>query len=294
MKNHTMKKIIIAAAAGTLLMAGGMVQAKEGGDQYPNGAENWYAGAVPPPGNYFISYFGNVTGKYKDNKGHTQNPEVDATFASFRFLQSTNTQVLGGNYAWHVIVPVVDQHMNSGGWANKTGLGDVSVANLIAWHGERWHQVAALEVFLPTGAYDEHDARKSIGTNYYAFEPIYAVTYLGPNGWEVSGKFMYNIKTKNTDTDYRSGDEFHMDYLVGKHIGNWGLGISGYYLKQTTDDKLDGNKQYGKRGQVFAYGPSVKYSTKGGTHFIAQWQHETEVENRFGGDKVWLKMILPM
>ena len=50
----------------------------------------------------------------------------------------------------------------------------------------------------------------------------------------------------------------------------------------------------GNRGQVFAIGPSVKYRTEGGTHAIGQWQHESHVENRFGGDKFWLKLIVPL
>ena len=46
--------------AGALALAAltiGSAQAKDGGDQYPNGAETWLAGAVPPPGNYFLNYF---------------------------------------------------------------------------------------------------------------------------------------------------------------------------------------------------------------------------------------------
>ena len=294
-----MKKTIIAALVGSLLLAGGIAHAKEGGDQYPNGAENWFAGAVPPPGNYFINYFGNWSGKLKDGEGnnHPSGLKLNATFESVRFLQVTKQTLLGGSWAWHVIVPVVDLEIGPpGGKAGRTGMGDITVNPLIiAWHGKEWHTVAGLDINLPTGAYGS-DARKNIGTNYYSFEPIFGVSYLGSNGWEVSAKFMYNIKTKNTDTDYRSGDEFHMDYLVGKNIGNWGIGVSGYYLKQVTNDKQNGVKVNadGNRGQVFAIGPSVKYRTKGGTHFIAQWQHETKVENRFGGDKVWLKMILPL
>ena len=300
-----MKKTIIAALVGSLLLAGGIAQAKEGGDQYPNGAENWFAGAVPPPGNYFINYFGNWSGKLKDGNGNNSTaygsptPKLSATFESVRFLQVTKQTLFGGSWAWHVIAPVVDIDMRItplGGKAGRTGMGDITVNPLIiAWHGKEWHTVAGLDINLPTGAYGS-DARKNIGTNYYSFEPIFGVSYLGSNGWEVSAKFMYNIKTKNTDTDYRSGDEFHMDYLIGKNIGNWGLGVSGYYLKQVTNDKQNGVKVNadGNRGQVFAIGPSVKYRTKGGTHFIAQWQHETKVENRFGGDKVWLKMILPL
>ena len=89
---------------------------------------------------------------------------------------------------------------------------------------------------------------------------------------------------------------------LAKHVGEWAFGISGYYLKQLTDDKFNGTTvpsipgviSSGRKGQVFAFGPSVKYSAKNGSMFIAQWQHETMVENRFQGDKLWFKMILPL
>ncbi len=41
----------LASAVALATLAIGNVQAKEGGDQYPNGAETWLGGAVPPPGN---------------------------------------------------------------------------------------------------------------------------------------------------------------------------------------------------------------------------------------------------
>ena len=121
---------------------------------------------------------------------------------------------------------------------------------------------------------------------------------------------MYNIKGSNDDyratpgaakQKYDSGDDFHMDYLVGRRFGPWGVGLSGYYLKQTSDDKVDGEVvdavpdvwSRGRRGEVFAAGPSLTYSTKGGTMLIAQWQHEFERENRFGGDKALFKLVMP-
>ena len=298
-----MKKTIMATAICGLMLTGGLAQAKEGGDQYPNGGETWFAGAVPPPGNYFINYYGYYSGKLKDAGGNNVNQagdggpaNVNSSFASFRFLQTTKQTLLGGNWSWHVIVPVVDLEIDRGGEAGASGVGDITFSPLIlAWHGSEWHTVAALDINLPTGKYDKNDPRKSIGANYYSFEPVLGFSYLPKSGWEVSAKFMYNIKTENNDTDYQSGDEFHVDYLIGKHIGNWGIGLNGYYLKQVTDDKKNGSTyQDGYRGQVFAYGPSIKYTNKSGTHFIAQWQHETMVENRFGGDKYWLKMIMPL
>ncbi len=298
--------VLATAAIGT-------ATAKEGGDQYPNGAETWLAGAVPPPGNYFINYFGYYGGDLQNGDGKdVPGAEVDAWFNAFRFVQTTEHKILGGNYGWHVIVPVVHQSIDLGGSKSVNGLGDITINPfIVSWHEKNWHWAIGLDVNLPVGRYKEGDARQSIGANYWSFEPLFAFTYLGDTGWEVSAKIMYNIKTENSDyrqvpggpkKDYQSGDEFHFDYLVGKRFGPWGVGVSGYYLKQTTDDEIDGRTidavdgvwSRGRKGQVFAIGPTVSYTTKNGVHFTGQWNRETKVENRFEGDKFMLKLIMPL
>lgn len=303
-------RLYLAVAIAALSLG---AHAKEGGDQYPNGAETWLAGAVPPPGDYFINYFGHYGGKLRDGSGDkVDGTSVSAWFDALRWVHTSEHQILGGNWGWHVILPVVRQEIDLGGSKTTTGIGDLTINPFIlSWHTKNWHWAAALDINLPTGEYKSGDPRRSIGANYWSIEPIFAVTYMGDDGWEVSAKFMYNIKSENKDfrvapgtpkLDYQSGDEFHMDYLVGKRFGAWGVGISGYYLKQLTNDEIEGRKiaanpglwSAGRKGEVFAVGPSVTYTTKAGMHFIGQWQHETEVKNRFGGDKVWLKLIMPM
>ena len=71
-----------------------------------------------------------------------------------------------------------------------------------------------------------------------------------------------------------------------------GGGLGGYYLKQTQDDELDGQKvgPDGNCAQVFAFGPAVKYDYKG-MSFIGTWNHETGVENYFEGNKFFFKFI---
>lgn len=292
------------------LMAAGPLQAKEGGDQYPNGAETWMAGAVPPAGTYFINYTGHYGGKLRDGSGKkVKGAKVGAWFSAQRLVHITDKQFFGADYGWHLIVPVVHQDLRLGGPSrSRTALGDITIDPFVlAWHRDRLHWVAGLDIHLPTGAYNSRDARRSIGANYLSFEPLLAVTWLPGAGWEASAKFMYNIKTRNKDyraepgadkTNYKSGQEFHMDYLLGKHIGPWGLGWSGYYLKQTTADKLDGQTiagspawSKGRRGQVFAYGPTLSYSTAGGSMLSVQWNHESKVRNRFAGDKLMLKLV---
>lgn len=299
------KHLLLVAAIVSAALASPWAQAKEGGDQYPNGAITWFAGAVPPPGNYFENYLGNWSGKLRDGSGNKivgpngKEIELDVTFDALRFIQVTKTTVWGANYGWAAILPIANLSVDVfGSKASKTGIGDVTLTPLIlAWHSPEWHTVLGLDVNLPTGAYDRNDPPgKNIGANYYSIEPVFAVSYMGSNGWEVSGKFMYNIKRKNKDTDYKSGDEFHMDYLVGKHFGPWSVGLSGYYLKQTSDDKAGGVKVGldGNRGEVFAIGPSVKYETPSHMNLIFQWQHESKAENRFQGDKVWFKLMMAL
>ena len=304
-------KLASAVALATLTI--GNVQAKEGGDQYPNGAETWLGGAVPPPGNYFINYFGYYSGDLVDGGGKkVSGAGVDAWFNAFRFVQTTEHKILGGNWGWHVIVPLVHQDVALGaGSKSKFGLGDVTVNPfIVSWHAKNWHWAIGLDVNLPVGAYKSGEPRQSIGANYWSVEPLFAFSYMGDTGWEVSSKIMYNIKGKNkdyvgpfspTEGTYESGDEFHMDYLVGKRFGPWGVGLSGYYLKQTNNDKVNGQTigatpfwSEGRKGEVFAIGPTVSYTTKGGVHFTGQWNRETSAENRFEGDKFILKLIMPL
>jgi len=215
----------------------------------------------------------------------------------------TRFKLLGGQYGAHVIVPVVYQSAYMGSRASNTNLGDIIVNPFIlGWHGQQWHALAAVDIFLPTGYYNKSDARVSIGANYYGFDPLFAVSYIGKTGWEASGKFMYNLKTTNTATNYHSGQEFHTDYAAGRHIGNWLLGATGYGLKQTTDDMQNGAVvpaaaglyDIGRRGQVFAIGPSLGYNQR------AAYDPDRRLAARDRGAQslwrrqFWIKAIIPV
>ena len=294
---NTVQSILLLAVPA--LLAGTPVLAKEGPDQYPNGSENFMAGALPPPGNYFINYLGYYQGDYRDNDGHkVPGLNVSATFDALRFIHVTNQKIFGGDWAVHAIVPLVSQRMHTPfpgiGNGSVFGLGDIVIDPLIiGWHfPPDWHLTVGVDIYLPTGKYSKSNPTDSIGANYYSFEPIFAFTYLNQGGFEASAKLMYNLKTNNLDTDYQSGNEFHMDYLIGQHFGPWAVGLAGYYLRQTTDDQVNGQKvgPDGRRGQVFAYGPAIKYDYKG-MSFVGSWNHESSVDNRFQGNKFFFKWV---
>jgi hypothetical protein len=290
------------------ILLGSVAWAKEGSDQYPFGAENWFAGVLPPTGNYYVNYFGFYGGRLKNGSGQNAvvagaTPKVDATFNAFRYVYVSPRKFLGATYAAHIIVPVVHQSVDMGGSASKSGAGDITIDPLIfGWHFQNWHMIAALDTLLPTGYYDKNDGRVTLGANYYGFDPLFSVTCLPKSGWESSVKLMYNMKTTNQATNYHSGQEFHTDYAFGKHAGPWLLGATGYAMVQTTNDTIGGQVvpaaaglwDAGHKGQMVAVGPSVGYENKRHMIFAADWQHETMVNNRFGGDKFWFKMIIPV
>ncbi len=273
-----------------------------GGGAYPNGAEDFMAGALPPPGTYFLNYVDYYhASSLKDNHGDRLVPDFDLDVAVnvFRLVHVTKLEVLGANWAIHAFLPImhmdVDATIGDGtiGRDDKTGLGDVIVDPFIlGWHFKNVHVITGLDVYVPVGSYDEDDLANT-GRNYWTFEPVAAVTYLADNGIELSGKFMYDFNLENPDTNYRSGQEFHVDYTAGYHVDkSLAVGIGGYYYYQTTDDELDGDKVEpdGFKGRVVAVGPQASYCYKN-MAFTLKWQKEFEARNRPEGNNFWVKFM---
>jgi hypothetical protein len=267
-----------------------------GGGAYNNGVEGFGAGMIPPPGTYLLNYLNYYTSdSFNDKDGNKAIPkfELNAVAEVIRVLHVTDFKLLGANYGFQAILPLVhlDVAVPFRSQSNN-GLGDLTVSPVIlSWHTPNLHYAAGLDVIAPIGAYDKNDLA-NIGRNYWTFTPVFAVTYMSDSGYEASGKFMYDINTENNDTDYQSGNEFHFDYTFAKRFGAFTAGVGGYFYKQVTDDERNGNTvgSDGNKGQVFAIGPQIKYDYKN-MSFAFKYQKEMLVENRPEGDKFWLYMV---
>jgi len=287
-------KILFAVLAAGFLFSAGAFATEFGGGSYPNGADDFMLGALPPPGTYILNY----TTCYTANKFKSSLVPPDfklQVFADvFRIVHVTRQQVLGASWAMHAFIPVACLDVTMGGQSdNKWGLGDIIIDPFIlGWHSKNWHTTTGLDIYLPTGAYSSTDLA-NIGRNYWTFEPVVAFTYIGDSGFEVSTKFMYDFNTENDDTDYSSGQEFHMDYTVGRRISkNCSLGLGGYWYAQMTDDKVNGITvgTDGFKGNVVGVGPQVKFDW-GKKSLILKYQKEFCVDNKPEGDKFWLKFV---
>lgn len=290
-----------SAAIVLLLAASTQVHATEGGGTvYPNGADNFSAGAMPPPGTYGMlfaeRYSADRVNDADGNNLHVPGFKVNANALVPRFIWVTGTKLLGGDLSWHALAPVVNLKVSvAGNSQTKTGIGDITTGPGIGYHySPNLHGVLGLDVYVPTGGYNKTDLA-NIGRNYWALEPLYILSYIAPTGFNADIKAGYIVNARNKDTDYRSGQEFHFDYAAGWGFGNgWTAGVGGYYYQQTTSDKQSGATVPNNKGKTFAMGPSLKYDSGKGWFLTLKWQKETLSENRAQGDAFWLKAVFPL
>ncbi len=205
-----------------------------GGGAYPNGAEDFMVGALPPPGTYFKNYMTYYTAStFKDNNGNDLIPRFQAQRVCRNAEadlcdqdRDPRRQLGDARLSAARLRGRHDRRPTDDRW----GLGDIIVDPFIlGWHFPNFHVTTGLDIYIPTGTYNQ-DHLANTGRNYWTFEPIVAMTYLSDSGFELSAKFMYDFNTENDDTNYQSGQEFHFDYTVGYHIGKqWAVGLGGYY-----------------------------------------------------------------
>jgi len=308
----------LALAAASLLCAGHDVQAG-GGASYPNGAESFLSGAVPPPGFYYLNYSYYYTAdSLKDDNGNDipAFDEITAVANVSRFLWMSDITLFGGNYGQHLFVPYLDVSLDFHapvGPGNSMNYDDSSIPYLIyspmvlAYHlmeGKLHVAVSPIDLYIPTGQEDGNMA--ATGHNFWTFEPVVAVTYM-PNNWEFSAKFMYDFNTTQDDyatvygvqVDRTPGQEFHFDYSCSYALNqSWRVGVNGYYYVQTTDDSFKGLGSVpapvqallladeGYRSTVTAIGPGVWYNYQN-MFFALRTQFETMAENKTEGNNVW-------
>ncbi|MFD2837583.1 transporter [Azotobacter vinelandii] len=107
---------------------------------------------------------------------------------------------------------------------------------------QKLHAAYVIDITAPTGRYDS-DKLANVGRNYWVAQPLAAITYAQPEGFNGDMKIMYNFNFENSETDYKSGQELLVDYDFGWGFAKrWVVGAGGYAYWQTTDDHIHGKK----------------------------------------------------
>lgn len=282
------------------------------GQHYPNGAEDFWSGALPPPGFYLKNYFAMIQKNRLMGDDGNKVPadlKVDVTAVVPRFIWMTPVNVLGGNLGAYAVFPLYWADANSSALgidSKDSGLGDIPFAPLLAWHlSPSFHFAVAVEFVAPTGDYKSGDAASQIlSKNHWTIEPIVTVTYLW-NGLDLSAKIMYDFNTTNDEYqlgplegELKPGQEYHFDWGLS-YARSEGLryGLSGYAYWQTTKDEFDADAPgvptiKGDKGRIFSAGPTIKYWPDQG-RFSATLKHQWEfgAKNLPEGQATWLNVV---
>ncbi|MHB8763442.1 MAG: SphA family protein [Deferrisomatales bacterium] len=279
------------------------------GGHYPNGAEEFMIGALPPPGLYLINYLAYIEkDKWADNSGNkVMDLDVKALVEVPRFVWVSPYTLLGASYGAHAFFPMYWADVELAGGAvtsTDSGLGDVIFSPFVlGWHfGPSFHAVFALDIWAPTGNYDNQELATTIlSRNHWTFEPVLALTYLR-SGFDLSVKLMYDFNTTNDEflppgapgeVDLKSGQEFHFDWGVNYTLGGgFQVGPAGYSYWQITDDEVAGSKVKNEKGRVHAIGGAIKYwPNMGPFSLTVKHLQETGAKNMVEGQSTWLKLI---
>ncbi len=241
---------------------------------YPIGSEGLKAATLPPPGLYLRTYNEYYRAQsYRDRSGNNNGWGLDVdVFATVpRLIWMTDQTIFGATYGMDVAVPLVytDFEFNSiptpGGEIsvkdNDFCFGDILVEPIdLAWHGANYDIGLAYGLWMPTGKYDKnHPASpgKDFWTNMFTFGGT--LYFDAEKTWHASVLNRYEIHSECDDTDVRPGQNWVVEWGVGKTINKvWDVGVVGYAQWQLTDDSgSDVTWDKNLHDRIAAIGPEV-------------------------------------
>lgn len=306
-----LSRVLIAGVLGAC-MPPAVMATEGGGTSKALGVDTVMSGVMPPPGMRLTTYAAYYTAnETMDGNGDPRpgitNFDLKAEALTFRLQYvwpgaqlwgaAIETRVGASAYvhadlSFDVLTPIGPVHRQG----QASGYGDMLLGPaLLGWHGDRVHQIAGVEFFLPTGEFNASQLANA-GRGYYAAGPAYFLTWFSTDETEVSVSSIYLYNWKNPDTQYQSGQELSIDYGLGYALAPaLQTGLSGYLYKQVTDDKLNGQAvPGGNKGRVFAVGPFIRYHPSPDWGITFKWQWETQAENRPQGNRFFLQFALQL
>ncbi len=307
--------MLASLAAVTILIPLSVTAEEGGGGHYLPGGTASFVDTLPDkPGlavaNVFNYYKANVSASKQVPSGRFITSGLDAMAYSDTIfaLYQTPLELFGGYYAVSLAIPYVwlettGQIAGPAGGIFTTsdkavGIGDITVYPfMLGWKKGDLKWDARLGIYAPTGGYDKGNLA-NVGKNYWTFEPAVLVSYISSKmGLELTGFAGIDFNTKNNDTDYQTGDQFHFDVTAAEHLpllgGIIGVGANGFYYQQITGDSGSGARLGDFKGRTEGIGPVLSFATKVGQKDLVaevKWLPELSVENRLKGDYIWFKV----
>lgn len=157
-----------------------------------------------------------------------------------------------------------------------------------------------LGFYAPTGNYQAGQLANT-GKNFWSIEPTASLIYFGQkNGREASVFFGVDFNQENSDTDYKSGSQAHIEGTLVQHLPLWGglagFGITGFWYHQVSGDSGAGASLGSFKARANGIGPTVSFNKKLSDDYSLigefKWLHEFSNQNRPEGNTLFLKIML--
>lgn len=262
---RTARFVPTALALAAALLAG----AAHAEGHYVTGVEGLQGSSVPPAGNYYLGYLVNYDiNSFRAPNDANLKGEGTVTALVNRFVKITDTKVLGADYGFETIIPVMRKSLNVGGFdGSDTGVGDVYVGPLVlGWHGVQWDAVAAAGMWLDTASNSSTDPSLP-GNGYKSTMLTGGVTYYFDPAKSISGSALFRFERHGKkDNGVRPGNQLSLEWGVGKNLGAYQLGVVGYSQWQLSEDSGPGANN--QKSSKHALGAEVVYPVPGAGMFL--------------------------
>lgn len=264
-RTRTARFLSTALALAAALLAG----AAHAEGHYVTGVEGLQGSSVPPAGNYYLGYLVHydINSFRAPNDAKLQG-DGKVTALVNRFVKITDTKLLGADYGFETIIPVIRTSLDIKAVAlndSDSGVGDVYLGPLVlGWHGPQWDAVAAAGLWLDTAS---HNTPVAAGKGYKSTMLTGGVTYYFDPAKSVSGSALFRFERHGkNDAGIRPGNQLSLEWGVGKNLGAYQLGVVGYSQWQLSEDSGPGANNL--KSSKHALGAEVVYPVPGAGMFL--------------------------
>jgi len=298
----TRKTIAIQTFAAALFLCQHLAWGAEGASSYyfPGSAGSFAVATAPPPGFTLVNQtfvYSATASRAVVNGRALANLDVFAVYDYFGPLYAAKQKVAGGTFAVGAFIPLghlsLDATITAAIGARTANARDLSIGDMalipgsLHWNKGNIHFKVAEQIIAPTGHYNVNNVM-NVGRNYWGFDTKAALTYLNmKRGLEISAAPGIEFNTKNEATDYRTGNEFHSDFVVNQFLSkSFGLGVQAYYYNQVSPDTGTGAILGDFQGESFGWGPALFYAPKqagGRLNITAKWLKDVHATQRLRG-----------
>ena len=223
-------------------------------------------------------------------------------------LWSTGCKFLGADYGMAVAEPVVYTNLRVGtpgeslSGDNWGTFNTIIVPYILAWKLPcDWRIKTSLAIGLNDGSSTlENSGLANPGkvfmapsaNDYWSFVPELGISWLHA-GWNFSADFRFSFETKDTFTDYQSGEAFFADYTITKTCGKWTFGLGAAQYNQVANDKSGGVTLDGTKTTMYTMGPLFGYNF-GPCSVTFTYNFALYSQSQFGGDFCFFNLVVPL